>query len=286
VAVFIVFTCLTHGLSSFTDTGLFTLDTIVPSLDLISPNGGEEWYIGDNNDITWTASDTNLNPNSVYLWYSFNGGTDYIDLAGAIANNLHYAWQMPTYQSYNVRVRIRISDTFGNFALDVSSLPFSITYVPPAAPEGVNVNVANNLDAVITWQPVTHTILPYNTPITPDGYIVLYNETPYEDEQFYYYLGETAGAITFTHYNVARRRTQMYYRVIAFKDYGGRMTDLLRFLNQPAADRMSLGEMLKIVRMDEGIALQSPSDRTKANDSGAGSTPNAIKESIPAGGVK
>ncbi|MDZ4121310.1 MAG: Ser-Thr-rich GPI-anchored membrane family protein, partial [Candidatus Cloacimonadaceae bacterium] len=161
-------------------------DTVDPSLSILSPNGGEAWYLGDTNDITWTASDTNLSPNSIYLWYSMNGGSNYSSLAEAIANSGSFAWEMPSAQSYNARVRIKVSDSFGNFTQKASASAFTITYVPPQAPTGVNVNTTNGIDAIITWQPVTETI--YYTPITPDGYIVLYNESPYEhDEHFYYY---------------------------------------------------------------------------------------------------
>jgi len=71
---------------------LFTLDTVDPTLDLSSPNGGETWYLGDTHDITWTAADTNLNPNSVYLWYSQNWGTDYNNLAEEIAKSCSNSW--------------------------------------------------------------------------------------------------------------------------------------------------------------------------------------------------
>jgi len=47
------------GLTGSAETGYFVLDTISPQLSH-SPNGGEAWYIGDSNDILWTASDTNL----------------------------------------------------------------------------------------------------------------------------------------------------------------------------------------------------------------------------------
>jgi len=74
------------ALSGYGTSAPVVNDTVDPSLSILSPNGGEAWYIGDTNDIIWTASDTNLSPNSVYLWYSLNGGTNYIPLAEAIAN--------------------------------------------------------------------------------------------------------------------------------------------------------------------------------------------------------
>lgn len=88
-------------------------------------------------------------------------------------------------------------------------------YVPPAAVGGVEVNIVGN-NAVISWLPVTETI--YGSPITPDFYIVLYNETPYTDSQYYYYLTYTP-TLSATHLGVALFRDQMFYRVVAYKSY-------------------------------------------------------------------
>lgn len=228
-------TALLIGILLSIASGLFALiaygtsapvvnDTVDPSLSILSPNGGEAWYIGDTNDITWTATDTNLSPNSVYLWYSLNGGTDYNSLAEAIANSGSYPWEMPSLQCYNARVRIKVSDSFGNFSQKSSASAFTITYVPPQTPTGLTVNTSNNVDAVLSWNAVSETI--YNTPITPDGYIVLYNETPYEADQFYYFLTETS-LLSYTHLRVARFRSQMFYRIVAYKDYDGRIAGIL-----------------------------------------------------------
>lgn len=241
---FWIFIIAAYGLTGSGETDYFVLDTQPPALELLSPIGGEALYIGDTNDILWTATDTNLEPGSIYLWYSLNGGSDYQSLAEGLANSGSYPWEMPSVQSYNARVRIRVNDSFGNFSQKSSLSAFSITYVPPAPPQGVIIDTSNGIDAVLSWQPVTTTI--YNTPIVPDGYIVLYNETPYEDEQFYYYHGETTGT-TYTHYNVARRRDQMFYKIVAFKDYDDRISQILSSLkNESGKPRLwkdILGEL-------------------------------------------
>ena len=234
---------ITSGLLAFRSYGTSAPvenDTVDPSLSILHPNGGEAWYLGDTNDITWTASDTNLSPNSVYLWYSMNGGNEYVALAEAIANSGSFAWEMPSTQSYNARVKIKVSDSFGNFTQLSSASAFTITYVPPQAPAGVTVNTTNGVDAIITWQPVTQTI--YNTPIIPDGYIVLYNESPYEhDDQFYYYLWDITSGTSFTHGGVMRRRGEMFYSVVAYKDYDGRMADILAKANPES--KLSLADI-------------------------------------------
>jgi len=251
-AIMLLFLCASlgfaYGLIGSGETDYFILDTQPPALDLLSPNGGEAWYIGDTNDILWTAADTNLDPQSVYLWYSLSGSAEYTSLAEAIANSGSYAWSMPDIQSYNSRVSIRVSDSFGNSSTRTSLSTFTITYVPPAAPDSVVVDTTNNIDAILTWPAVTSTI--YDTPIEPDGYIVLYNETPYEDDQFYYYHGETTGT-TYTHHNVVRRRDQMFYKIVAFKDYDGRISNVLSRLREGDNPRL-WKDILNELRCDGG----------------------------------
>ncbi len=230
------------ALISSTNSSLFTLDTVNPEINLIAPNGGEEWYIGDTNNILWTATDTNLTPNSIYLWYSMNGGGDFITLAEAIPNSGSYLWQMPDYQSYNAKVRIQTEDNFGNANQRNSASTFSITYVPPTEPESVAVDISNNVDAIITWLPVTQTI--YGTPITPDGYIILYNESAYEyDDHFYYYLWDVTEGTSFTHVGVAHHRDQMFYRVVAYKDYDERLESILTAARLHPEQKLSLADI-------------------------------------------
>ena len=218
-SLLIVFMSSAMGLSSYTDSGLVSLDTVPPQIDLISPNGGEAWYIGDTRDIIWTASDPNLDVNSVYLWYSLNGGMEYLSLEEAIAHNGSYAWELPSVQSYNARVRVGLSDGFGNQFQRSSANSFSITYVPPDTVRALTINASNNLDVLLTWQAVTQSIPPYNSPITPDGYIVLYNESPHEhNAHFYYFLGRSF-TTNYTHHDVLEFRNQMFYRVLAYKNY-------------------------------------------------------------------
>ena len=212
---------LCSGLSSYGDSPDFEMDMVNPQVELISPSGGEAWYIGDSRNITWNATDTNMAPQGIELFYSLNGGTIYTSLAEAIANSGTYAWALPSIQSSNAKVRIQASDTYGNSTLINSLGSFSITYVPPAIPEGLSVDISNNVDALLSWTAVSQTIPPYNSPITPDGYIILYNESPYEqDEHFYYFLGRSFGINTnYIHHDVTEFRNQMFYRVTAYKNY-------------------------------------------------------------------
>lgn len=207
-----------------------TIDTVLPEVTVTYPNGGEELYIGDTADITWSATDFGLSENPITVSYSDNNGQDYSELSSLEANDGSYNWELPSTICYNNLIKIFAVDNFGNVGADSSNAVFSITYVPPAAPTGVNVDLSNEIDAVISWAEVDTTIL--GTPIEVDGYIVLYNETAYEDTmQCYYYLANTDNATTtYTHLGVSRFRDQMYYKVVAYKDYRGDMGQILAAL--------------------------------------------------------
>ncbi len=89
------------ALSGYGTSAPVVNDTVDPSLSILSPNGGEAWYIGDTNDITWTASDTNISSNGVFLWYSLNGGTDYTSIIENTLNDGSHPWALPSVQSYS-----------------------------------------------------------------------------------------------------------------------------------------------------------------------------------------
>ncbi|MFO7660462.1 MAG: hypothetical protein R6V77_06085 [Candidatus Cloacimonadaceae bacterium] len=214
--LFLIFCTAAFTYSSYAETPAFTLDTVDPSLTLIAPNGGEDWYIGGTNNILWEALDTNFSAIPISLWYTMNGGLDYILIEENISNSGSYSWFMPTTESDHARVKIIVIDSFGNVNEKASSQYFNITYVPPAAPESLDVDISDNINAFLNWLPVTETI--YGTPIIPDGYIVLYNETPYEDVQFYYFLARVYNT-TYTHLDVSEFRDMMFYKVVAYKNY-------------------------------------------------------------------
>ncbi len=86
----------------------------------------------------------------------------------------------------------------------------------------------NYPDATISWTEVDTTDC--GSVITPDGYVILYDETAYEDEQFYYFLDFTT-ELSYIHTFVAEYRDQMFYRVVAIKNYNREQIDYLEALN-------------------------------------------------------
>jgi PKD repeat protein len=92
------------------------------------------------------------------------------------------------------------------------SLSGTCTYAKPKEPENVQISIGEN-NAVITWDAVTENI--YNQVIVPDGYIVLYNEIP-DDENYFWFLAFVSDGLTCTHYDVAHFRNFMFYKVVAY----------------------------------------------------------------------
>ena len=208
-------------------SGSVTMDTANPEVTVNSPNGGEELYIGGSTDITWDAIDFGLVANPIKISYSSDNGNDYDILDSLEVNDGTYYWELPSITSYANLIKIFAEDNFGNVGEDISNTVFSITYIPPAPPENVTVDLSNEIDAVITWSEVDTTI--FGDPIAVDGYIVLYNETAYEDSlHCYYFLAATNSATTtYTHLRVAEFRDQMFYKVVAYKDYRGNIERIL-----------------------------------------------------------
>lgn len=205
-----------------------TLDNQLPVVDLTAPDGGEQWYIGDTRDILWTASDSHFEETPVTLDFSSSGGSGYTNITTA-ANTGSHSWTVPTVVTENALVRIVVTDRFGNMTEDVSSSSFSIGYVPPQAPQGVQIDISGGVDAVVTWNPVTQNI--YGNPITPDVYFVMFSETPEDDHAPFYFLGSTPDT-TFTHPTVVQYRQNMFYDVIAWVDHDGRMPRVMETLAQ------------------------------------------------------
>jgi hypothetical protein len=100
------------------------LPEIVPAITITSPNGGEDWYVGSDHNITWTSSSTSGN---VQIEYSTNNGSSWTEEIASTTDDGSYSWTVPDVPSDNCLVRV--SDTEGTPA-DTSDAVFSILPVP------------------------------------------------------------------------------------------------------------------------------------------------------------
>jgi hypothetical protein len=114
-----------------------------PTINLISPIGGEVWS-GVRN-ITWDATDPDGDPLSISIEYSPDGAGTWLTLATGEVNDGVYSWDTTTVpDGTNYLIRVTAND--GKLsAKDQSDAVFIIrNNLPPAANAGPNQNVITN----------------------------------------------------------------------------------------------------------------------------------------------
>ena len=118
---------------SLSDMSNNTFTILDQYVTLNSPNGGENWKVGTNQNITWTSS----NVTNVKLEYSINNGTNWTQIiASTAAGAGSYSWTVPN--SITPQALVRITDTSENTVTDQSNAVFTI-YTPTVtitAPNG------------------------------------------------------------------------------------------------------------------------------------------------------
>lgn len=107
---------------------ILTAFAYAQTLQLLSPNGGERWRIGQNKSITWTSSGLPTN-HAVQLELLHNGstiGTIRTNIAiGAPGETSSWTWRVGTYQGGTAAAdsgyTIRITDMWNRQYTDVSN---------------------------------------------------------------------------------------------------------------------------------------------------------------------
>ena len=100
---------------------LYTIPS-VPSITVTKPNGGENWFIDTEYEITWTSNDYS---NPVRIEYSTDGGASYIEIINSTPNDGSYLWTVPfTLSNFCI---VRISDAADSDPFDISDKVFAIT---------------------------------------------------------------------------------------------------------------------------------------------------------------
>lgn len=96
---------------------------LVPSILVLSPNGGETLFAGTNTTITWNSTDVE----NVRIDYSTNGGLTWnIIISSTPAGTSQYTWSIPSGIS-TTQGRIRILDASSAVINDASNSNFTIS---------------------------------------------------------------------------------------------------------------------------------------------------------------
>ncbi|MBI1938936.1 MAG: hypothetical protein HYS25_12560 [Ignavibacteriales bacterium] len=97
-----------------------------PSLNVVSPNGGETVNYGDNIAIKWTSQ----NVANVKIEYTLNGGANWNTIINSVPSIGTYVWNTALDANLNTnseQCRIRISDTSDGVPFDISDANFSLS---------------------------------------------------------------------------------------------------------------------------------------------------------------
>jgi hypothetical protein len=103
---------------------------VLPSVRVLSPNGGEAWVPASAHDITWATPGTSTA--NVRIELSTNGGASYADLVASTPNDGAYSWTVPN--TLSATCLVRITDTANAALTDTSDSFFAIATAPPPPP--------------------------------------------------------------------------------------------------------------------------------------------------------
>jgi FlgD Ig-like domain len=100
-------------------------DLTPPVVSVTAPNGAESWTGGQQQSITWTATD-NVAVTSVDLFYRDAESEPWTPIAMNVANTGSFTWFVHNTPSAAARVRVAARDAVGNQGSDQSDNLFSI----------------------------------------------------------------------------------------------------------------------------------------------------------------
>jgi M6 family metalloprotease-like protein len=129
-----------------------TFKVKVSNIQLTSPHGGEVWFSGSNQEITWAAR---YSTGTVLLEYSSDGGQTWNEIANNVHNTGSYMWNNVPPMNDSQQMHVRITQASINHS-DSNYYPFTVIdeLIAPEAvyPEDQATGVPTN--PLITWQEV------------------------------------------------------------------------------------------------------------------------------------
>jgi hypothetical protein len=129
--------------------------TITPAVPILTaPNGGQVWYAGTGNGITWNPA--YIYTSTVRLDYSIDNGTTWILISNGTFNDGEEYWVVPNANSSNCLVRI---SNFGDLSVtDQSDAVFTIkpavTILTPNGNNQVNIGGCTTTSITFDHSPV------------------------------------------------------------------------------------------------------------------------------------
>lgn len=125
----------------------FSLGQTGKYITVINPNGGEEWFKGTKQNITWISNQVT----KVKIEFSHDNGTTWSIVGITDASNFSYEWLVPNDLTNNAK--IKISDMDDTTTYDISDNTFKIVepsyYVEVISPNGYQQWEANSSKKIL-----------------------------------------------------------------------------------------------------------------------------------------
>ena len=103
-----------------------SLDSKLPTIELILPNGGEVYIAEEPLDILWSATDDSFDDNAIFFSISPSIGSSYYSIGSPVPNLEYYSLPTPDITTNYARFNITATDFFGNTSNDYSDGYFAI----------------------------------------------------------------------------------------------------------------------------------------------------------------
>jgi len=110
-----------------------------PSIEVITPSGGEQWTAGTEQEISWTTEEGEDPIDRIDLWYSTDSGISWRVLTTGLPDQGSYVWDIPNEPTEEGRIRARVVDELGRNSDDISQGLFEIIGIPPSPPSNLRV---------------------------------------------------------------------------------------------------------------------------------------------------
>lgn len=138
---------------------------LISADEVLSPNGGESWRIGETYMIRWNAHDDHLLEYPISLFYSMNNGQAWNEIAAGEENTGSYSWTIPDVEPGYALIKVEAADIADNIGDDQSDVSFIITVedtVPPemTVPDDVIAEATGIVTPVDIGEPVVQDDLP------------------------------------------------------------------------------------------------------------------------------
>ena len=164
--------------------------TISPLVTVTAPNGGEDWLVNDQHNITWTSQ----NLTNVRIEYSTDNGSAWLDVVASVpAASGSYSWTVPNTPS--PQCLVRISDASNASVKDVSNSSFTISnLVIVTSPNGGEQWTGEDQQN-ITWtsQNITDVSIEYSTD-NGNSWINIVASTPASGGSYNWTLPDTTSS--------------------------------------------------------------------------------------------